>query len=273
MRFLLIIILILFWQPVVHAQADSSFRLLRSMRTAVADLAVDHLDNLYILTTSDQLIKYNARGDSAGVYNQVRRFGKLHSIDVTNPLKLLLYYKDFSAVVVLDRLLTPRATVELRRLGLLQSSAIGLSYDNHIWLYDEYENKLKKISEEGDILLETADFRMIFPESVVPQQIIDQNGTVYLNDPKSGVYLFDYYGSFKKKLPITQWKQITVAEPYVFGIHGNRFHYFNTSVLLSGQKELPWQTETYQFRIGNNKLFSWNRDSLQVYRFPFSRNQ
>ena len=243
------------------------------MRIGVADMAVDHLDNLYILSTYDQLIKYNARGDSAGVYNQVRRFGKLHSIDVTNPLKLLLYYKDFSAVVVLDRMLAPRTTIELRRHGLLQTSAIGLSYDNNIWLYDEYENKLKKINEEGSILLETADFRMIFPESVVPQQIIDQNGTVYLYDPRSGVYLFDYYGSFKKKLPITQWDRITVAEPYLFGIYGNRFHYFNTSVLLSGQKDLPLTLQQYRHRITNNKLFSWNRDSLQVYGFPFSRNQ
>lgn len=269
MRLLLtIIMMVLLYRP-MQAQNDSSFRLLRSMRIDVADLAVDHLDNLYILSTSDQLIKYNARGDSAGVYNQVRRFGKLHSIDVTNPLKLLLYYKDFSAIVVLDRMLTPRTTIELRRYGLLQTSAIGLSYDNNIWLYDEYENKLKKINEEGTIVLETADFRMIFPESVVPQQIIDQNGTVYLYDPRSGVYLFDYYGSFKKKLPITQWDNITVAEPYLFGIQGNRFHYFNSSVLLSGQKDLPLQPRQKRYRITHNKLFAWNRDSLQVYRFPF----
>ena len=105
------------------------------------------------------------------------------------------------------------------------------------------------------------------------QQIIDQNGTVYLYDPRSGVYLFDYYGSFKKKLPITQWDRITVAEPYLFGIYGNRFHYFNASVLLSGQKDLPLTLQQYRHRITNNKLFSWNRDSLQVYGFPFSRNQ
>ena len=110
-------------------------------------------------------------------------------------------------------------------------------------------------------------------QSHLPQQIIDQNGTVYLYDPRSGVYLFDYYGSFKKKLPITQWDRITVAEPYLFGIYGNRFHYFNTSVLLSGQKDLPLTLQQYRHRITNNKLFSWNRVSLQVYGFPFSRNQ
>lgn len=252
-----------------YGQPDTTFRLLRSFRTSIADLAVDHLDNLYILSTTDQLKKFNPGGDSVGVFNLVRRFGKLHSIDVTNPMKLLLYYKDFSAIVVLDRLLTPRTTIELRRHGMIQTSAIGLSYDNNIWLFDEYENKLKKINEDGTVILETPDFRMIFPDSVVPQQIIDQNGTVYLYDPRAGLYLFDYYGSFKRKLPITQWKAISVAEPYITGIQDNRFHYFNTSVLLSGQKPLPVSWQSMQIRLANKKLFSWTRDSLQVYHFPF----
>jgi hypothetical protein len=96
------------------------------------------------------------------VYNNVRKFGKVHSIDVSNPLKVLLYYKDFSSIVVLDRLLSARSTIVLRRKNILDVTAIGQSFDNNIWVFDAFDNKLKKIDDEGNILLETPDLRQVF---------------------------------------------------------------------------------------------------------------
>lgn len=250
------------------AQADS-LQLVRRINTDVVQLAVDNLDNLYVLSSTDQLKKYNAQGDSIGVYNQVKRFGKLHAIDVTNPLKLLLFYKDFSTVALLDRLLTLRAAVDLRKSNIIQTSAVGVSYDGNIWLFDEYENKLKKLDEQGTVLLETPDFRTIFTDAVLPQQIIDQNGTVYLYDPKAGLYLFDYYGSFKKKLPITGWQHLAVFNNYITGIQDNRLKFFNTATLLSGERRLPLMLQVIpQVQIANNKLFSWTADSIYIYSYP-----
>jgi hypothetical protein len=92
------------------------------------------------------------------IYNDVRKFGTATMIDVSNPLKVLLYYKDFATIVVLDRLLNIRNTIDLRLQNILQAKAIGLSYDNKIWVYDELESKLKKIDEGGQLLLETLTF-------------------------------------------------------------------------------------------------------------------
>src|SRR5215213_7377947 len=104
------------------AQADTAFRLVKTFPGEIADAAIDNLDNVYILTSTDQLKKYNASGDSLAVYNNVRKYGKVYSIDVANPLKVLLYYKDFSSIVVLDRLLAVRSTIDLRSKNILQVS-------------------------------------------------------------------------------------------------------------------------------------------------------
>jgi hypothetical protein len=252
------------------AQRDTTFQLIKTIRNNITDIAVDNLDNLYILTASDQLKKYNAAGDSVSSYNDVRRYGKLHSIDVSNPLKLLLYYKDFSTVVILDRMLSVKSSIDLRRQNILQASAIGQSYDNQIWVFDEYENKLKKINEEGRLMLETPDLRNIFENPILPQQIIDQNNTVYLYDPKNGVFLFDQFGTFRKKIPITNWKGITVRDKYIYGIDNNKaFSFYNTSTLLSTQKALPLLHGAYNYQVANNKLFAWTHDSLHIYNYPF----
>lgn len=265
-----ILLLLFFTGPITHAQRDTGFALLKTVHTDVAALSVDYLDNLYILTSTDALKKFNSHGDSVGVYNQVRRFGKLHTIDVTNPLKLLLYYKDFGTIAIVDRLLTLRAAIDLRKYNIIQASAVALSYDGNIWVFDAYENKLKKINDAGEMLLQTSDFRSLFNEPIVPEQIIDQNGVLHLYDPKGGVYLFDYYGTFKKKLPITGWASISVANQYITGIQANTFQFFNTATFMGGQKTLPAVLQTgKKYFVANNKLFTWSKDLVQIYNYPF----
>src|SRR5688572_11452353 len=182
-----------------NAQADTSFRLIGAFPGEIADVAIDNLDNVYILTTNDQLKKYKPSGDSLAVYNNVRKFGKIYSIDVSNPLKVLLYYKDFSSIVVLDRLLAVRSTIDLRRKNILQVTAIGQSYDNNIWVFDAFDNKLKKIDDEGNILLETPDLRQVFSQELTPQQIIDQNNQLYFYVPVNGLFVFVHLELTKEK--------------------------------------------------------------------------
>ena len=50
----------------------------------------------------------------------MRKFGQATLIDVSNPLKVLLYYRDFATVVMLDRFLNVVNTTDLRKQGILQ---------------------------------------------------------------------------------------------------------------------------------------------------------
>ncbi|PWU03900.1 MAG: hypothetical protein C5B52_02535, partial [Bacteroidetes bacterium] len=97
----------------VQAQTDSAFKLKQIYHATIETFTADNLGNLYIITPTDQLKKLDPEGDSLAVFNEVRRYGTLYTMDVTNPLKLILYYKDFSTVVTLDRFLNRINTVDL----------------------------------------------------------------------------------------------------------------------------------------------------------------
>src|ERR1700704_5165138 len=129
-------------------QKNSSFKLIRSIHGDIVDFTVDNLNNIYIINSTDQIKKLNANGDSVAVYNNIKKYGKVSQIDVSNALKILLYYKDFSTIVTLDRLMTVRSTIDLGKKNIFQVKTIGLSYDNNIWVFDELENKLKKINDD-----------------------------------------------------------------------------------------------------------------------------
>ena len=131
----------------------------------------DELGNIFALTTSGQLKKYNNNLDSMGVFNNVRRYGKLYSISLENPLRTTLYFKDYKTVLVLDRLMQVVNKIDLRKAGIFQVKAVAQSYDNLLWVFDEQDSKLKKINEDGQLVFTTADLRLVFSEADIPKNI------------------------------------------------------------------------------------------------------
>lgn len=129
------------------SQSDTSFQLLKVVKGDIVDFTVDNLDNIYVLNSRNQIRKYNANGDSVAIFNDVKKFGKATLVDVSNPLKVVLFYKDFATVVMLDRFLNVVNTIDLRKQNIFQARAIAQSYDNKIWVYDELENKLKRLTK------------------------------------------------------------------------------------------------------------------------------
>ncbi len=258
-----------FAQPLKTTPAsDSSFVLMRTYEGDIADAAMDHLENLYLISSKGQVKKFSATGDSLAVYNQVKNYGQLSAIDVSNPLKILLFYKDFSTVVVLDRFLASLATVDLRKFSILQPGAIGLSYDNNIWVFDEYDNKLKKIDEQGNKLFESNDFRAVFNQGIAPQKIISDNGFVYLADTASGVYVFDNYGSFKKKIPLFNWQSIAVSGNHLVSTTHDLITVYNTFTQLQKDKKPPFLPYLHSF-TNADKWINFSSGRLQIYQYRF----
>lgn len=254
-----------------HAQRANpdSFLLLKTYTGNIASVAMDNLDNLYIISSTGQIKKMNAAGDSVGVYNQARNYGKLYSIDVSNPLKLLLFYKEFSTVVILDRFLANQSTLDLKKFSILDPSAIGNAYDNNIWVYDEYDNKLKKIDEKGNKLLETADFRTVFDESIAPQKILNDNGLVYLADTAKGVFVFDNYGSFKRKIALKNFQTIAIANDNVISASNELITVFNPVTQLQAQKKIPFFDPYFHSFITPSKLVNFSNNTIRVYQYRF----
>jgi hypothetical protein len=262
---LLLCLLVFFCVDDAVAQADSSFRLVRTLRGDIVDVAVDHLDNIYLISSTGQIKKLNASGDSLAVYNQVRNSGQPHTIDVSNPLKILLFYKDFSTVVVLDRFLSVRGTLELRKFNILQPGAVGLSYDNNIWVFDEYDSRLKKIDEQGNSLMETTDLRNVFPEAIAPQKIVNRNGFVYLADTALGIFAFDNYGAFKRKIPVSRWSHFEILKDEVVTVGNGIVSFYNPANLRQADYRFSSFHPYHHSFLGNGRLLTLSKDSLQVY--------
>ena len=268
-----IFLLLLFVNQQAFAQKDSILKisLVKTIHENAVDFTTDNLGNIYILGVTNQIKKLNNKGDSIAVFNDVRRYGKIFSIDATNPLKLLVYYKEFSTILILDRLLNVRNSIDLRKQNILQAKAVTSSYDSNIWLFDELENKLKKIDDNGKVLLETPDFRQIFKEAPSPSIIYDRDGLVYLYDSARALTTFDYYGARKNNFKLKGISDLQVMDKNT--ILGR----VNSDIIMVK----PATLQQFMFRLqsplpafrkmnfNNNHFYVLTRDgNIEMYNMP-----
>jgi hypothetical protein len=227
---------------VAAAQKDSLV-LLKKISVTATDFAVDPLGNCYFVTANDQLKKVNDRGDSLGVFNLTKKYGKLSYIDVSNPLKVLLFFKDYATLITIDRFMNVINTLDLRKRNIYQLKAVTTSYDNQLWFYDEQDAKIKKMNDNGQVTAETVDLRQQLDELPSPEIITDREGLLYLYDSAKGVYVFDYYGTLKTHIPLTGWSHFHAFNKTVYGIAGGQLmkHALNSPLTASTplQNSLP----------------------------------
>src|SRR5437763_17186865 len=75
-------------------------QLTKTIPGSYSSFYTDNLQNIYLIAAqSNQIKKLDNNGDSVAVFNISTRYGKVYSMDVTNPMKILVYYKDFATIV------------------------------------------------------------------------------------------------------------------------------------------------------------------------------
>jgi hypothetical protein len=248
------------------ARSDSFFHFERAIPGNYIYINVDMLDNLYLITAGNQLKKLNSNGDSLAVFNDVKKYGNPSYIDVNNPLKILVYYKNYSTVVMLDRLLTHRNTINLRKQNIFSVQAMATSYDNNIWLFDEQDLKLKKIDEEGSLIMESSDMRQLVDSVPSPQLIIDSDNLVYLYDDKKGFYIFDYYGALKNTIPFLNWTDVAISGERMMGFSDRKLFSYQLKSLNLKTYQLPAFFSDYDaIKAMNGKVYLLKKDAVEIY--------
>ena len=198
----------------------------------------DQLRQLYLVTPTNALLKLDPALNELFQYTN-NRLGDLSLIDVSNPFSVLLYYPDYNTVITLDRTLNERGRLNLLELGLVQVRAIGLSSDNQVWVYDELNNQLKKLSATGEVLLESDNLSLLLGKNFSPNFLTARDRRVYLNDPEAGVLVFDLFGQYLKTIDLTGLREFQVMDDRLLYVRDNALESFQLQSLLFESIELP----------------------------------
>jgi len=228
--------------------------------------AGDNFGNAYIVN-DDELVKYLANGKFFARYSNLK-LGNISLVDATNPLKLLLYYRDFQQIVFLDNQLSRNSeAVSLEQLGYEQTDLVCAGANNSFWLYNKQNNELVRFDENLKKIAATGNLRQILQNNLSPDFMMEHNGNLFLNCPETGVFIFDIFGAFSKMLAIKNLKQFQVSENIIYYQKDSVFCSYNYKLFEEVCKLIPGAEKGVVAKYYNKKLYKGYRDSLLIEQF------
>ncbi len=165
-------------------------------------VSMDIYGNIFLADMQGNITHYNKDGDS------IRRFAPqepatIYVLEAWKGLKILAFYKDLQRFTWLNRFLTPIETYTLRSEQIGFARLLNYSNDGYIWIFDEQDFSLKKYDYRNQQILVRTPCDLLFPTQNYQITFLrEYQNMVFLVDKNSGIFLFDNFGNFKKKLQI-----------------------------------------------------------------------
>ncbi|WP_118974301.1 hypothetical protein [Taibaiella koreensis] len=248
--------------------AAPSQELIRSIPSDHARLiTTDELGNVYLVRQDNGLIRYSADGDSTGNFRSIQN-GELQWVDATNPLRVLLYYPNFSKLILLDRMLSVKNDLDLKKLGIFNAQAVGMSADGRIWVYDFVNARLKKIDDQLNVTNTSNDMRQELGEVPRPTALLERDSRVFLCDSSKGIYTFDRFASYLNMLEIKGVQQLQAFGSQLVYREADSLRAYDLRTLNLKTIPLPAQADFIDARIERNRLYLLFTDRLELYRLP-----
>lgn len=215
-------------------------------------LGFDNQKSIYSL--KNNILTKNSDGITYQ-YNNLS-LGKITNVDFQNPLQIVIFYKNFNTVVLLDNQLN-----EIKKIDFnLQSTpvtieAVSLSSQNQIWIYDSISSKI------GLYNVNTDTFKWISTMLENPILYYESDYThFYWTDINLNLYRISIYGTIEKLgiLPKFDVIQLTKNGNSIYKIDDELYYYDLTSKSSSKIAIDEKIISKFFFRDGILSIFTQN---------------
>jgi len=235
----------------------------RSVPAKSSNFRVDPL-GYTIWFAKDVVYKMDTTGNLM-FQQSVKAFGEITDMDLINPMKYLVFFREQQLIGFFDNTFTPyQQKTRLSDLDISYATLVcySLQFDR-FWVFDQDNSKLILFNSEGKRTLETDNLNGLIGLKN-PVQMLERLGKLYVVDEFQGVYVFDMFGSLIDFARIDGVEWIDVDENNLFYILKNEFRIFNLKSRM--QFTIPLNISALnRFQMVKEKLYLQTIDSLLVH--------
>ena len=215
-------------------------------------LGFDNQQNNYsiksnILIKNSETITYQ--------YNNLG-LGKITRVDFQNPLQIVVFYKNFNTVVLLDNQLNEIKKIDFNLKSTpVTLEAVALSSQNQIWIYDSISSKI------GLYNVNTYAFKWISTMLENPISYYESDYThFYWTDVNLSLYRISIYGTIEKLVILPKFEaiQLTKSNNLIYQIEHQLYYYDLTSKSSSKIAIDEKIISKFFFRDGILSIFTQN---------------
>ncbi|MCF6213981.1 MAG: hypothetical protein L3J45_08155 [Flavobacteriaceae bacterium] len=146
---------------------------------------VDVFENIYFGKNN---VLYKKTSDITYQFNNLS-LGSISSISINNPLEIMVFYKDFNTVIILDNTLNI-----IQKLSFLDKniSLVAKADKNKLWLYNTDRQQLELYNYKTKTVLAKSQ-----PQSLLnPKEIKGNANFAWVKTNSNTINIYNNYGSF-----------------------------------------------------------------------------
>jgi len=254
----------------LHLHPGQTWHLLWKVPVNGSKLSADNLGNPFVIQ-GDELSKFRDDGSFYRRYSN-KTLGAISSLDLRNPLKVLVFYKDFSKIVFLDNTLSENGSpIYLEELNLAQASLVCTSFDNGFWVFDPIHYTLIRYNQKLMEVVNVPNLNQWIGGRIEPNSMTEYENKLYINDPGRGLLVFDIFGTYEKTIPLIGIQKFQVIGEVIYFSDGQeKIKTFGMKTIR--EELLPMPDANYEdWQIGKDRLYLLGADTLYAYRFQFGK--
>ena len=225
-------------------------------------IEVDHFGNIYTIE-GIELTKYSSHKKVLSNFSDAL-LGEITSIDVSNPLRIQLFYKEFNQILYLNQSLSLIADpIDLYKYSDNETQVCCDASSGGFWIYNNDDNQIFQVSKQGDIINKSGLLTSYF-KGIYPSKLIEYQEKTYFLIPSQGLLILNKFGQFYQQLPIPGITD--------FCINNQKLNYLKNNIWYKYEPLLTSDSIIFRIedsglirsRILNNKIYIFSEDQISI---------
>lgn len=245
---------------VIHLLTWSLFS---SWPVASSRFRVDDLSYVYTID-QNSVTKYTNSGKMEFIYSRMD-LGNTGQLDVSDPLRPLLFFPETGTLVALDNTLSEQRVLRLweGEFGMPEWIASGVNQE--FWVYDGLNKEIIRVDERMNRRSTTGYLPAVTGHDPEIVGMAERHEKLIVADRKHGLWIFDRFGTFVRSIPIEGLRELRTHAPGMTlitdeGVFWQRYSdFFPTKVELPREATASDVDQKRAYILADGKMWIYNR--------------
>lgn len=241
-----------------------AFVLESSVPTDARSVVLDELGNIYLL--HDTYIERKSAVGKEHFRSSDFNFGPVEFLDVTNPLKPFLHFRQAGKLVFFDNTLSQQGeAIDLFNQNIGQIELIAGSRGDYFWLWESVNSEMIRTDRNFQKISSTGNLSFLLGRELHPEMILERGDHVYLVDPVHGVLVFDIYGTYRTTLKIFPHVGLHVANNQLIYLENDQIFVMGDDWITAETIDVSGE-KVISLSYSNKKIYLLRNGFLEVWK-------
>ncbi len=196
------------------------------------------------------------------------QLGEITLVDIKNPLKILLFYKNFNTVILLDNNLNELTTpINFNTTSFSKNAfLVNGSSNNNLWIYSLDDDTLQLYNYKTQKIQITTQALSFYQSDFQVKKIVSTYKNCWLIGKKNILH-FDEYGTFIENIELPSFTDVVFLKDKLIYLENNNLYSYNyeTSIPIHIQDKISIQS----FYVNKNDMYIFDGTTIFVLKIKY----